>query len=71
MPWMASLSTVTWVKRRTDNNTSESYVEKWESSARRQIGNAITAGYLAHPQGESEGGWSDEASVEMILEEPW
>jgi metal-responsive CopG/Arc/MetJ family transcriptional regulator len=35
------------------------------------IGARIVAGYLAAPQSDDEGGWSDEATARMIAEEPW
>jgi Arc/MetJ-type ribon-helix-helix transcriptional regulator len=38
---------------------------------RRQIAEATIAAYTAQPQTEEEVGWSDEASIRMIEEEPW
>lgn len=38
---------------------------------RQQIGAQIVAGYRAKPQQEPEVGWADEATVRMIVEEPW
>lgn len=38
---------------------------------REQTGARITAGYRRLPQTEAEVGWADEASVRMIVEEPW
>ncbi len=42
-----------------------------ENHRRAQIGARIVAGYQARPQGDDECGWSDQATVEMITEEPW
>lgn len=38
---------------------------------RRRIGEAIVEGYLRQPQTDEEVGWSDEAAIRMIKEEPW
>jgi hypothetical protein len=38
---------------------------------RRRIADAIIAGYRAQPQAPGEAGWSDEATVAMIADEPW
>jgi Arc/MetJ-type ribon-helix-helix transcriptional regulator len=38
---------------------------------RAEIGARITDGYRARPQTESEVGWADTATVQMIGEEPW
>ncbi len=38
---------------------------------RNVIGARIVAGYLAAPQTDDDGGWSDEATVRMIAEQPW
>jgi Arc/MetJ-type ribon-helix-helix transcriptional regulator len=38
---------------------------------RRRIGDDIVAGYRAHPQTANDIGWSDEATVAMIADEPW
>ncbi|MPZ53218.1 MAG: ribbon-helix-helix protein, CopG family [Acidimicrobiia bacterium] len=38
---------------------------------RRRTANAIIAGYEALPQTHEESGWRDEATVRMIVEEPW
>jgi metal-responsive CopG/Arc/MetJ family transcriptional regulator len=38
---------------------------------RRRIGDAIVAGYRAQPQGAGEVGWTDEATIAMIADEPW
>lgn len=40
-----------------------------DATRRRRIGEAIVEGYRRQPQDESL--WSDRATVEMILEEPW
>ena len=38
---------------------------------RRRTAEAIIHGYEQHPQTDTEIGWSDEATVHMIKEEPW
>ncbi|MGI8793477.1 MAG: ribbon-helix-helix protein, CopG family [Acidimicrobiales bacterium] len=38
---------------------------------RRRTGEAIRAGYLAEPQDDFDGGWSDDATIAMINDEPW
>ena len=38
---------------------------------RTQVGAAIVAGYRRTPQEEDEAPWSDEATRQMIAEEPW
>jgi hypothetical protein len=38
---------------------------------RRRIGRAIVAGYQAVPQTAEDVGWSDEATIAMIADEPW
>ncbi|MCC5951435.1 MAG: ribbon-helix-helix protein, CopG family [Acidimicrobiia bacterium] len=38
---------------------------------RAQIGARIVEGYRASPQEGGDGGWSDEATVAMIADEPW
>jgi Arc/MetJ-type ribon-helix-helix transcriptional regulator len=38
---------------------------------RRRTAEAIIRGYEQHPQTEDEIGWSDEATVRMIMDEPW
>ncbi len=38
---------------------------------RRRTAEAIIRGYEHHPQSDSETGWSDEATVAMIKDEPW
>ena len=35
------------------------------------VGAQIVAGYLATPQSDDEGGWSDESTAGMIAAEPW
>ena len=42
-----------------------------ESTRRARTGEAIVAGYRQQPQGEQEMGWADEATIQMIAEEPW
>jgi hypothetical protein len=42
-----------------------------EQQRRRRIGASIVKSYLRHPQPDSEVGWIDVATVEMIAEEPW
>ena len=42
-----------------------------DETRRRRIGQSIVDGYLALPQTDTEGGWSDEATIAMIAEEPW
>lgn len=42
-----------------------------DQSRRRRTAEAIIRGYETHPQTEDEWGWSDEATVRMIGEEPW
>lgn len=37
---------------------------------RRRTGEAIRAGYEAHPQDDDDR-WSDEATIAMIHDEPW
>jgi len=38
---------------------------------RSQTAQAIVSGYLALPQSDDEGGWTDAAAIAMIEEEPW
>ena len=38
---------------------------------RRRIGEVIVEGYLRQPQTDEELGWTDEAAIRMIKEEPW
>lgn len=38
---------------------------------RDAVGASIVAGYVAAPQPDDEGGWSDESTVGMIAAEPW
>lgn len=40
-----------------------------DTERRRRVGEAIVDGYRRQPQDEAL--WSDRATVEMILEEPW
>jgi Arc/MetJ-type ribon-helix-helix transcriptional regulator len=38
---------------------------------RRKIGEAIVEGYRRLPQTDEELGWTDQAAIRMIEEEPW
>jgi Arc/MetJ-type ribon-helix-helix transcriptional regulator len=38
---------------------------------RRRTAEAIIRGYEQHPQTDDDVGWSDEATVRMIKDEPW
>lgn len=38
---------------------------------RRRTADSIVEGYRAQPQREDESGWSDEATIRMITDEPW
>ena len=38
---------------------------------RQSIATAIGEGYRRHPQTDGEVGWSDDATISMIIEEPW
>lgn len=42
-----------------------------EAERRRAVGESIVAGYRARPQDDAEVGWSDDATVAMIADEPW
>jgi Arc/MetJ-type ribon-helix-helix transcriptional regulator len=42
-----------------------------DSHRRRRIGEAIVEGYRRQPQTDEEVGWTDEAAIRMIKEEPW
>jgi len=42
-----------------------------ERHRRRRIGQAIVDGYRRRPQTEDEVGWADEATRQMIADEPW
>jgi len=42
-----------------------------DSHRRRRIVEATLAAYTAQPQTEDEVGWSHDATVRMIEEEPW
>ena len=47
-------------------------LEQWiDHVRRRRVGEQIVQGYREHPQGDSEVGWADQATVEMIADEPW
>ena len=42
-----------------------------DQQRRRSVAEAIVEGYRRLPQTDSEVGWSDEATIAMIAEEPW
>lgn len=42
-----------------------------EQHRRARIGAEIVAGYERLPQSEDDGEWTDEATRQMIAEEPW
>lgn len=42
-----------------------------ERNRRDEVGRRIVEGYRHRPQTDQEGGWTDQASVGMIAEEPW
>lgn len=42
-----------------------------EQTRRRRTATAIIAGYTQHPQTDDEIAWANQASVQMILDEPW
>ena len=42
-----------------------------EQTRRRRTADAIIAGYTDHPQTDGEVAWADEATVQMIADEPW
>ncbi len=42
-----------------------------EQTRRRRTAEAIVAGYSHHPQTDDEVAWADEATVQMIADEPW
>ena len=42
-----------------------------DQERRRSVAAAIIDGYRRLPQTDSEVGWSDEATIAMIAEEPW
>lgn len=42
-----------------------------ERQRRRAIGEQIRREYRDHPQTEDEFGWTDQAALHMIAEEPW
>jgi Arc/MetJ-type ribon-helix-helix transcriptional regulator len=47
-------------------------LEQWiDHVRRRRVGEQIVQGYRERPQGESELGWADQATVAMIADEPW
>lgn len=42
-----------------------------EQTRRRRTAEEIVSGYTLHPQREDEVAWADQATVQMIAEEPW
>lgn len=42
-----------------------------EQTRRRRTADAIAAGYADRPQTEDEVAWADQATVQMIADEPW
>lgn len=42
-----------------------------EQTRRRRTAEEIVSGYTLHPQSEDEVAWADQATVQMIAEEPW
>jgi Arc/MetJ-type ribon-helix-helix transcriptional regulator len=42
-----------------------------ESTRRRRTADEIIAGYTQQPQTENEVAWVDQATVQMIADEPW
>lgn len=42
-----------------------------EQTRRRHTAEAIIAGYTHQPQTDDEIAWADEATVQMIADEPW
>lgn len=42
-----------------------------DQSRRRRMADSIIRGYQSIPQTEEEWGWTDEATVRMIKDEPW
>lgn len=42
-----------------------------ERHRRAQVGKQIADAYLRIPQGDREVGWADEATRQMIADEPW
>ena len=42
-----------------------------ESTRRRRTADEIIAGYTQQPQTENEVAWADQATVQMIADEPW
>jgi Arc/MetJ-type ribon-helix-helix transcriptional regulator len=42
-----------------------------EQARRRRTAEAIIAGYTERPQSDDEVAWADQATVQMILDEPW
>jgi len=42
-----------------------------EQTRRRRTAEAIAAGYTDRPQTEDEAAWADQATVQMIADEPW
>lgn len=42
-----------------------------DSTRRRRTADEIIAGYTQQPQTENEVAWADQATVQMIADEPW
>jgi len=42
-----------------------------EQTRRRRTAEAIISGYIHHPQTDGEVAWADQATVQMIADEPW
>jgi Arc/MetJ-type ribon-helix-helix transcriptional regulator len=42
-----------------------------EQTRRRRTAEAIIAGYTHHPQTDDDVAWADQATVQMIADEPW
>ncbi len=42
-----------------------------EQTRRRRTAEAIIAGYTRQPQTDADVAWADEATVQMIADEPW
>lgn len=49
----------------------EAAASRERSWRRDQVGAPIGDGYRVEPQDETEVGWADEATVQMIADEPW
>lgn len=42
-----------------------------EETARRRTADSIIAGYTRRPQSDEDAAWVDEATIQMIADEPW